>query len=158
MHSVFRVFFWLIRMAVFAWLIRLAAISAQSGRSIGQALADCAVPKLKRNSSLIPMIAMLFPFILDAANKENHVGVVYTDSERWMLYRVHCFRTQDHQKHILPAECFNQGLKHQGLKHHGGPLAGWKKLANFWGLDPLPRNQKKFAAAVSINSEINIIA
>jgi hypothetical protein len=67
---------------------------------MGQILAYCSEIKLKRISSLISMLVMLFPSILDAVNKENHVAVVYIDSGRpgWMLYRMHCFRTEDHQK------------------------------------------------------------
>jgi hypothetical protein len=97
---------------------------------------------------MIPFITMLFPSILDAANKENRVGVVYTHSEMWLLYRLHCFRTQDHQRRTLPL----QSIKDRNT------VAGLGNIGKVLGLGSTRRNPKIIAAAVSANPEINVIA
>jgi hypothetical protein len=64
-----------------------------------------------------------------------------------MLYRLHCLRTQDHQKHILPLQSRIET-----------PLRGSEILAKFWGLESTTTNPKLFSAAVSTNPGINMIA
>jgi hypothetical protein len=65
---------------------------------------------------------MPFPSILDAANKESYVCVVCAEYERWTMYKMHCFRTQDHQKRILK-------LQSRMATH----CRGWEILAKSWG-------------------------